>query len=185
MHIQQNDNHEVCSGSFSMVELDFTPEFPPLEPEERFSHKANYPTTLAYVHISLDQQLTSRNVSSAYLLLLLDGLLAGLVKLCAGQTATAEWFSDPWQIVMRSVPESNIAYITLQMPGKHVVIQDAAVPLDKWGDAVMELASKWSLYLTSIYPDEVEHPEKGKAFERFKGHVSNARTALAEYKAGI
>lgn len=179
MSTQPNKLSHPISGVFGQIKLDFSPEFDePLEIEERFTHKANYPTTLAYLHIYLDNQEVSQNVSSAYLLFLMDHLLAAIPMVLEGKEATAEWVSDPWQLDLVGLPATNQLQMTLRLSQRIPVLDRVKVPLDQFCQSVIELAYRWGEYLGESYPEEIHDSQKGKAYQRFTAHLNTAKAAM-------
>ncbi len=172
------------TGSFQDIRLDFTPE-PPLTEQERYHHRQNYPTTLAYLHVYLDGEDAAELLPSGYLLLILDGLLSGFADLATGQatTAAAQWLSDPWRFDLRGDPVHDRVYITLHVPGRWVAMRDVCVPLDQFGREVIRLAQRWEKYLDSIYHGEMTHPEWGKDYRLFQEHMKRAQQALRDYRS--
>lgn len=170
------------TGSFQDIRLDFTPE-PPLTEQERYRHRQNYPTELAYLHVYLDVEDAAERLPSGYLLLILDGLLSGFADLATGQAimATAQWLSDPWQFDLRGDPAHNRVYITLHVPGRWVAMREVSVPLDRFGEEVVRLAQRWEKYLHSLYHEEMIDAEWGKDYRLFQQHLKRAQQALRSY----
>ncbi|CAG0933218.1 hypothetical protein TFLX_02972 [Thermoflexales bacterium] len=65
-----NDSYKAFTGTFGRIHLEFIPERPLME-DERYRHKANYPTTMAFLNIYLDGENASEIVPSAHFLGLL------------------------------------------------------------------------------------------------------------------
>lgn len=159
------------------IRLVATPEHPPLEMHERYTHKANYPTTLAFLHVYLDGTDVTADISSAYMLLLLDHLLAGIGRLLKGDDANAEWFSDPWTLRMHPLVTKDRLFLTLDLGHRPTPLKNVEISLDQFVQEVINLAKKWREYLEETYSDEIFHPEKGEQFRRFEQHLKNAELA--------
>lgn len=169
-------------GRFMNIRLDATPEHPPLEMHERYTHKANYPTTLAYLKIFLNDREVTSDVPSAYMLLLLNHLLVGVDKLLTGHDVIAKWFSDPWQLEIHPILSRNRLLLTLQLSEQWVAFKNVEVSLDRFVEEVLMLAKNWRRYLHEIYLDEIRHPEKGEQFRRFEQHLKSAEFAWKRYR---
>lgn len=164
------------------IRLDVTPEHPPLDMHERYTHKANYPTTLAYLNIFLEDREVTSDVPSAYMLLLLHHLLTGVEKLLAGHDVIAKWFSDPWQLEMYPIKSIDRLRLTLHIPGHWVAFENVEVSLSQFIEEVLKVAKNWRKYLQETYSDEIYHLEKGEQFRRFEQHLKSAE--LAWQKSG-
>lgn len=181
MPFRQTNPLKTITGTFSKISLDFMPDGPPLEIDERSKMRANYPTVLAFIYIKLDGKNTTELLPSAYFLLLLDHLLASIAKIVHGQSAIASWFSDPWQIELQGNPENNILSMTVQLPGRWIALKDVKVPLNQFALEVIHLAKRWHNYLQEHYDDEIFDSEKGEQFRRFEQHLNNAQTSYRKY----
>lgn len=182
MHSQPTKFLKTFTGCFDRIRLDFTPDGPPLTAEERSRTSANYPTSLAFLHIRLNGKDAAELLPSGYLLLILDHLLGKFSGLTGGQVITAEWFSDPWQFDLRGDPAHNRVYITLHVPGHWVAMQDVSVPLDNFGDELIRVAEKWEEYLLRHYQEEMLDPgEWGDQYRRFKRYLQDAHKAIQQY----
>lgn len=175
---------ETVRGNFQDIRLDFTPE-PPLTEKERSRVSANYPTTLAYFHIYLNEHDATVSLPSGYMLWILGGLLSGFADLVSGQTttATAYWHSDPWCFDMRSNLAHNRVYITLHVPERWIAMRDVGIPLDRFGREVIRISQKWLKYLDSLYHEEIIDSKWGEQYRKFEGHLKRAQKALQEYIA--
>jgi hypothetical protein len=156
------------------IRLRAIPEHPPIEVHERYEHKANYTTTLAYLHILIDGENVIPNVSSAYMMWLLDHLLAGVAKLLQGKDVEVPWVADPWQLDLHPMLKKNRVRLTFRMPAR---IRDIEVPLEWFIQEAIGLGKSWRKYIVGIYPDEVFHPEKGRDFRLFEKHLQSAEEA--------
>ncbi len=174
---------KTFTGLFNAVRLDFTPESP-LAEEERSKFSANYPTTLAFLHVYLDGQDAAELIPSGYLMGILNGLLDGFAVLATGQGAPSPvgWGSDPWQFGLRSDVSHNKVYITLHVPGRWVAMQDVSVPLDRFGQEVIRLAEKWERYLHRFYHKEMLDPKWGEHYRHFRHYIARAKEALREFE---
>jgi hypothetical protein len=172
--------YSTYTGTYGHVRFAFSPE-PPLTAAERFSHKANYPTTLAYFHIYLDGEAASQHLPSGYVLWILGGMLGGLPDVLAGGTATAQWFSDPWQFDLHGLPAQNQLVLTLHVPDLWVAIHAAHVPLDQFGREVLRVAHAWLHYLDGLYHDEMMDVQKGDQYRLFLSHLRKAEHAVRAY----
>lgn len=172
------------TGAYDDIRLDFTPG-PPLTEEERYRHRQNYPTTLAYVHVYLNGEDAAELLPSGYLLWILDNLLSGFADIATGRalTESSSWGSDPWQFDLRGDPAQNRIFITLHVPERWVAMHDVAVPLDRFGAELLHLAHRWERYLLSLYLDEIMDPAWGEDYRLFQRHVERAQHALHEYQA--
>jgi hypothetical protein len=173
---------KTWTGSFGTIRLDFKPE--PPEPKENWSqHIANYSVELAYLHIFLDGQIAIERLPSANFCPLLEGLFEAIPTLINGGTASAHWFSDPWQFDLRGVPVHNRVYITLHVPGRWTAMQDVNVPLNLFGREVIQVGRRWLRYLDSIYHEEIIDPNWGQQYRQLGDHLNSAQKALKEYGA--
>jgi hypothetical protein len=164
------------------IRLIAVPEFPPFEMHERITYDANYPTTLAHLHIYLDGINATSDISSAYMLWLSDHLLVGVSELLEGNDVTAKWFSDPWQLEMHPHVNSNRLLLTLNMLRRPTPINNVEVPLDQFIQEVIKLGKSWGKYLEQIYLDEIYHPEKGEQFRRFEKHLMSGELAWKRHR---
>jgi hypothetical protein len=170
------------TGNFQDIRLDFTPEAP-LEEKERSRVRANYPTTLAYLHIYLNGKDVTASLPSGYMLWILAGLLRGFTDLVSGQTtiAQANWYSDPWCFELRSNLKQNRVYITLHIPEQCIVMQDVGIPLDSFGHEIIRISQKWLKYLDRVYYEEIVDSKLGSEYRQFEKHLKNSQKALQEY----
>ena len=174
---------KTYSGAFESIRLAFTPD-PPLPQTELSRTSANYPTELAKLHVYLDSVDATELLPSAYMLWLLGDLLRGLAELVTDQTTTvvAQWWSDPWRFDLRGDLVRNRVYITLQVPGRWVAMQDVNVPLDGFGKEVIRVGQEWRAYLDSIFHQELTHPELSGQIRRYDDWLERAQEAFGRYK---
>jgi hypothetical protein len=181
MPAQGEDQIKTYRGDFDHVRLAFTPDSP-LALWERSSRSPNYHTTLANLHLYLDGEDAMQGVPSGYILWILGSLLDGLRDLVTGKVAKADWVSDPWQFSIRGDPSRNRAYISLQVPGRWVAMDNVGVPLDEFGRQVIRVSQRWVKYLDRIYHEEIAHPEWGEQYRLFDGYLSAAQKVVRAYE---
>lgn len=174
---------ETISGNFQDIRLGFTSE-PPLEEEERYQQSANYPTTLAYLHIYLNGSDAATLVPSGYMLWILGSLLNGIAEILSqtSVSTTANWYSDPWRLDLYSNLNKNKVYLTLHIPERRVVIQNVCVPLDKFGYELIRISKKWLQHLDSLYHEEITDPDLGRQYSQVENYLKKANQALQKYK---
>ena len=175
----QTEPLRTFTGFFEQVGLSFTPDLP-VPDEERSQYKANYPTSLAFLHIYLDGEDATRQIPSGYLLPILEGLLVGTAGIISGQliAAMAHWYSDPWQLELQGDLAHDRIILTLESPGRWVAMRDVELPLARFAWAVIAVAEQWAQYLEIHYHGELADPEKGKAYEQFLDRLRAAKASL-------
>jgi hypothetical protein len=124
-----------------------------------------------------------QGVPSEYILWILDSLLDGLRDLVVGKVATADWVSDPWQFSIRGDPTRNRTYISLQVAGRWVTMDNVSVPLDEFGRQVIRVSERWAKYLDRIYHEEITHPEWGEQYRLFEGYLGAAQEVIRAYES--
>lgn len=181
MHFQRNPNKPIrgVSGSFDTIKLDFSAG-PPLREQEKYKHKANYPTTLAKIHVLLNGKDAAQQVPSGHVHFILISLLHGVPLLLQGKSITADWVSDPWQFDVHGYPNRNRVAITLHVPEQWVAMSDVNVPLDQFGQEIIKLGQRWRKYLEQTYEAEVHRDGFNQQYINFVGYLNTAIKSLSE-----
>jgi hypothetical protein len=174
---QSRKQVQLLTGSYESVELRIAPDNVP-SAQERSQYSANYPTQPGFLHVYLDGQHASKHVPSGYMLWILAHLLGDFNKIVEGGEVTALWYSDPWQLDVRSIPVQNRAYLTLHIPECSVVMRGVSVPLRQFADQVIRISQPWLQFLRSHYPQEVEDPRLGIDFRRVQSYLTDAHSLL-------